>query len=522
MFRCGRVCQWREAGGPPALYQSIQLKIIVVRYLARMTGFKQDRAAPPYEQWSRRSFLRVGAAASAGLLLPGAHEQTMVFRPEDFGAVGDGRTNDTLAFGALSTAVNAAGGGIIELRGVTYLIGAQRRTPGSALWAFEPLPVLDLRGCARPVEIRGNGARLRCAPGLRFGTFDASTGSATRHELPFYGRHEQSTPYGAMILIRECRGPVLIENIELDGNLAEQRVGGPYGNAGWQIPASGIMLADNRGDEIIRNVWSHHHLLDGLIIDGDDDPAVARSVQRSISQLRAEHNGRQGCSIVGGRGYRFSDCQFDHTGTAGLVSSPGAGVDIEAEGDKQVRDLSFNRCRFENNAGGGMVADSGDGADAEFTDCRFVGTISWAVWPRKPGLRFTRCEIVGAIVNAFGGDIGVATRFVDCRFTDDPALSPTGQVYLENDNGTIANMSTERGMRFDQCRFDLTHRAVLPWSTGAIYTDCTMRQRNQARSYPRGTYVGRSTIVGNAELSGSRVDGEVVLNGRMFRSGIIP
>lgn len=47
--------------------------------------------------------------------------------PEQFGAAGDGRTNDTLAFAAMSAFVNRNGGGEIVLRPTTYLVGRQTR-----------------------------------------------------------------------------------------------------------------------------------------------------------------------------------------------------------------------------------------------------------------------------------------------------------------------------------------------------------------------------------------------------------
>src|SRR4051794_24413046 len=63
-----------------------------------------------------------------------------VLRPEDFGARGDGVTNDTAAFNALAAAVNLRGGGLVELRRTTYIVGLQPpRQPGP--YAYNPVPV---------------------------------------------------------------------------------------------------------------------------------------------------------------------------------------------------------------------------------------------------------------------------------------------------------------------------------------------------------------------------------------------
>lgn len=74
-------------------------------------------------------------------------------------------------------------------------------------------------------------------------------------------------------------------------------------------------------------------------------------------------------------------------------------------------------------------------------------------------------------------------------------------------------------MLFSRCRFLARHRAVLPWSVRAIYADVTMEQISDTPSHPRGTYVGRNLIRGTANISGSLIRGEVILNGRRYAGG---
>ena len=439
---------------------------------------------------------------------------TGVVTPEQFGAKGDGRTNDTLAFTALSEFVNRRGGGEIVLRPVTYIVGRQapHRRPH---YAFGPADILAFSGCSAPLVIRGNGARLRGAPGLRFGTFDMRTGAPTRDKMPYLGSQDPSapdlaSPYFAMIDIQDCSGPVEISDIELDGNGAAMVIGGQYGDSGWQIPSSGIRLRNNRGPEILSRVHSHHHLLDGLTLDGP----VSRSGESRFTKVVCEYNGRQGCSLVGGRRYVFVDCKFNHTGRAGITSAPGAGFDVEAE-DNTIRDVRFSGCEFVNNSGAGMIADSGDSEGVSFDRCRFVGTTNWSAWPRKPHMSFDACEFVGAIVSAYGDkDPGRAAHFRDCTFRDDPNLSPTGKIYAPPPLRTIAELPYSPNARFDRCRFVLTHDAVLPWSqSDVIYADCVMSQKAGKKSYPRGTFLGSNRIDANVDLYGSKIIGTVVLNG---------
>src|SRR3954453_164650 len=128
-------------------------------------------------EFDRRAFLAAAAAsvATAGRVRAAAGP---VLRPEDFGAGGDGVTNDSRAFAALSAEVNRRGGGTISLGAKrTYIVGALNLETKSG-WV--PAPVLELHDLTAPLNIAGNGARLRCQSGLRFGTFDPSTGQPVR------------------------------------------------------------------------------------------------------------------------------------------------------------------------------------------------------------------------------------------------------------------------------------------------------------------------------------------------------
>jgi hypothetical protein len=463
---------------------------------------------------SRRNFVATVAAATT-LPSTAAAQAGGAFRPEDFGARGDGLTNDTRAFAAMSAEINRRGGGTISLgAGRTYIVGEQRR---GGHYAWTPAPIIDLRNLRSPLRILGNGARLRCQPGLRFGAFDARSGRPARGPMPNYRLHEVASPYLAMIAISACRASVEIRDLDLDGNIENLQIGGPYGDTGTQIPASGILLSDNLQGETVANVLSHHHGQDGATIDGAD----RRTARSRFSRFVARHNGRQGLSLVGGRGYDFEDCEFSHTGRSVVRSAPGAGVDIEAEGRKAIRDLTFARCRFADNYGGGLVADSGNIEDARFRQCEFVGTTGWSAWPKKPRFTFDGCTFVGAVANAHAdSDPARATRFTDCRFTDDPTLSPTGQVYTgERGGGAIVNLGQSDNVLFDRCSFELIGSAVLPWSWKALYRDCTMRQRSATTAMTKGKYLGSTTISGPVDLYGSMVVGRLLLNGRQVPPG---
>jgi hypothetical protein len=465
----------------------------------------------------RRTFLGGATAVIgwAGAACSAPAPSASVVRPEDFGAKGDGVTNDTDAFGAMSAHINRRGGGTIELRKTTYLVG--RQLAGRADWAFTPATILEFWRLRLPLVIRGNGARLKCPAGLRYGSFDRASGSAVNLPMPNLREEVRASPYWAMISVIESAATVEIRDLELDGSLGQLRIGGPYGDTGIQIPGSGLYLRNNHLTETVRNLHSHHHGQDGIVIDGDD----TRGGRSRFENVVCEYNGRQGLSLVAGRGYDFSKCKFNYTGRSAIYSAPGAGVDIEAEGGKVNRDLTFTDCEFSNNVGVGLLADSGDSQDATFTRCSFIGTTAWSAWPLKPGFVFRGCTFVGAVVHPYpDADPRRATRFDDCRFLDDPRLSPNGKVYLAGEkNHAIVDMADSHNVQFNRCAFLLTHDGLLPWSWHALYTDCVMRQAAPVTAYPKGKYFGRNTIDAPVDMYGTIVVGSLTLNGQPVGKG---
>src|SRR5688572_32008340 len=105
---------------------------------------------------TRRTLLGTAGMSGAALCLPlwsgRLSAATGALTPEQFGAKGDGRTNDSAAFAALAAEVNRRGGGEIQLRRAVYIVGRQTQAFRSrASYAFEPAKIMEFVGLGRPL-----------------------------------------------------------------------------------------------------------------------------------------------------------------------------------------------------------------------------------------------------------------------------------------------------------------------------------------------------------------------------------
>lgn len=387
---------------------------------------------------------------------------------KDFSAIGNGQTNDTVAFQNAANAIIAAGGGTLIIPPGTYIVGIQDQ--GGGLTPYYRMQDIFFIPTATPVQylrIEGAGATMRLASGLHYGSFHPTTGAVYNPPAGAFWDPAYSAEVGKMIGV-EASNNITIDGLELDGNSANLVLGGRWGDTGRQMKGTGIRLLRCK-DVVINNVYSHHHALDGVTIGWGGLTADSTTVtQHTLNNVVSEYNGRQGLSWTGGRGLTAVNCSFNHTGRGALNSAPAAGVDIEPE-SSVTRDGLFVGCEFINNAGWGLNAQIGDGGYSKFEFCTFWGTTNYSCYSNFPGMSFSGCRFFGAPNVGFGSaTASLATKYSNCLF-EDKALN--GQVYRQ---GSAAVLVADAGNAGEN----------------VSYTDCTFIARGG-----RGVYFSSATTI---------------------------
>ena len=420
------------------------------------------------------------------------------FNVRDFGATGRGIDDDTQAFQNAAAMIEREHGGELLIPAGVYLVGRQDPLAGrpGLGYAYRGQPILEIANCVFPIVIRGAGEQstvLKARPGLFYGAFDPTTGDPHANAgyydqapiVRFLERDYAAFPYPAMINLAHNRGPVLIEDLSLDGNQDALELGGYYSDPQYQLPATGIR-AYNNDDVTIRRVTSHHQGLDGVTIGWNYGDLQGLERPDTITPHRLERvtcdtNGRNALSWVGGNGLEVRRCTFARSGLGRITSAPGAGLDIEPEDNPICRHGRFQETVFLDNAGAGMIADLNGNpnyrdvsVDVTFDHCVFYGSdrpAGHAVWPYRPGLRFNDCTIYGHVVNAFGsGNPDLATQFHHCRFEDRNPI-PAGEALIETQGDNLL---------FDHCVIVAVRKRALWVDDGAtreIFRNCVIVHR---------------------------------------------
>lgn len=467
-----------------------------------------------------RSFHKHLAAVFCLLFFQSSKAQVILDVKKDFGAVGNGKADDTKALRRAAEKVNQLKENVVLFipKGV-YLVHPQAVDPDLRTAAFRAVNILSFKNCTNIVIKGEKGTKIQFAGPLYYGSFRRTDKGVEKLERVTTD-YKYRVAVGHGIELEKCRS-ILVQNLEMDGNNKNFVVGGEFGDVGIQIDNDGILIRDC-SKVSLHDLSLHHFGRDGVMVM-NQTPQGFKTASQDIQFLNCqfEYNGRQGFSWVGGVGLTATNCSFSYTGKSRFSSPPGAGVDFEPNAGYIVQDGLFVNCVAKSNAGVGVLADVGgfNVRNIKFMRSTIQGETSHALWIKSPSFTFADCAINGGFL--FGCPATNAeegTRFVQCTFDDRlSAAAPTK--YLVESNGS-------RFLYFDKCVFRTSfkalfyvaadvaipaHRAVFNSCRFVVKGNSVLKDRSQLGSVSTGVdYTGQMVTV---DSSGSR-EGWNIANSR--------
>ncbi len=239
------------------------------------------------------------------------------------GAVGDGKTDDTLAIREAMRAVeNSDDLDTVYFPNGTYLVDVSEHTSEG----FPRDSALRVQADDMRVVFAG-GATLKIAP----------TNDATHAALSIHGRNNVEIVGGTFDGNRDAHNP--------------DRKGG-WGHCIRIMGATNVTIQN----VTCRNAWG-----DGIYIAGGREGSHGQVLPSDrlgepsesvvIRNYHADNNRRQGISVIGARNLWIVNSTLENTGPKG----PGAGIDIEPHNDRYWDNINFVNLHTANNDGPGVL-----------------------------------------------------------------------------------------------------------------------------------------------------------------------
>jgi len=271
---------------------------------------------------------------------------TTVLNVKDFGAKGDGRSDDYDALQYAASALCHTPNATLLFPEGTYRIGRHRVAGGPNENAVQNIRYVGCKGntiTGVKVTIEVDGEFRRRADKRQDGSFLSYDDSV----VPF----EMVRSSGFRIVGFQLVGNV--DKMSRDPNVA-------LGSA------AGILTISCR-DYFIEDLTVRGFGGDGIRL-GEDSQSADQSVH--LVNVTSTHNARQGLTIVNVRGADIVNSMFIENGRTGAYGShsPAAGVAIQpvryASDQDPSGDITFDRCRFEENLGPQFLSERPDLVDS--------------------------------------------------------------------------------------------------------------------------------------------------------------
>jgi hypothetical protein len=307
---------------------------------------KEVRSGPEFNAWQ----IRLDRPVRGFCLGPSPNDRAIeqplpTVSVKEFGAVGDGITDDYDAMKAAAAYICANGGQLLYPPG-RYRIGRYRVLGGPLRndvtnITYSGCRNVTVSGYGATIDVKGDFVRTNDYSSAYYGTFE----SYESEVIPFEMIH--------------CSN-FQIEGFELTGNVDAMRRD-PGINESY---AHGIATT-YCSHYVIRDVNVHHFQTDGIYLGRGITEADAASGKPHVADrdatllnVRSSHNARQGLSVLQLRDGLFLDCAFSYSGVTGPYGAhaPAAGVDVEPSVivpavDVNTGGLDFVNCSFEENLG---------------------------------------------------------------------------------------------------------------------------------------------------------------------------
>lgn len=343
----------------------------------------------------------------------------------EFGAKGNGRSNDQDAFKKASAFFNKrkGNGKLIIPKGI-YLVGRQQFTgnvPGSDK-SYEGEYGIDLRGCDNMIIEGKPGAVIKNADSLRIGAFSPGTGKAFKHTMkdinidPVYSKY--ATSAGIVIYLSGCSN-ISIKGLLLDGNMHAFILGGNWGSGrnAFELIHYGVYMIDSH-DITLSNCSVKNFACDGIYIANLG--SELRTYNININKVSVNYCGRNGLSWLGGENIRVTNAVFSNQGQGLIHESPAAGIDIEVENNSFCRKGYFYNCIMENNVGSAIASGSKKlSSDILFKKCIAASPVYYPVFVDAASHTFEACSFYGTVLVWHKGTSGKdGTEFKRCLFEE--------------------------------------------------------------------------------------------------------
>lgn len=350
----------------------------------------------------------------------------------------DGVSDDTTLIKRARNVIQAAGGGTLTLTR-EYIVGKQIKNSSPSAskkyWQSLDEDFLTFQDCVGVNIYFNSDAKITFSNGLRYGSFDPLTGLPYTPPTGNFTNQAYSATPGNVIDFVNCKG-CTVRNPQIDGNMSNIIVGGRWGDKGIQLPSIGIRSAFSVNIRII-NPEIIGMPLDALYATGRSGQWINFMVYGGT----CTKSGRQGFSWTGGEGVFFYGTRLLDTGKGEISSSPGAGIDIEDNGQGCVFGRFYDLI-ISNNTGVGVLA-LNTTKNIRFNGCEIAGETNSAIWASSNDVNFNDCQIYGTLVNC------ASNIFKSCYITNKPYRN--GQ----DINQLLININSP--VTFDKCEIDCYH-----------------------------------------------------------------